>query len=134
MELEITGGNAIIDGSDFQQWFVGDIQKWCEGKQVAFNPLQVGLRNTPSIEIKWGTHSKGQQRPGGWAARSNKITLSLLLRGALRLWFRSSSQSASEREHRLIREGDYVIWSENVEHFWIAEQESIVLTMRWVAN
>jgi quercetin dioxygenase-like cupin family protein len=31
----------------------------------------------------------------------------------------------------LERQGDYVVWGPGVDHSWRAEEESVVLTVRW---
>ncbi len=31
----------------------------------------------------------------------------------------------------LAEQGDYVVWGHGVDHSWYAEQESVVLTVRW---
>ncbi|WP_374005171.1 hypothetical protein [Streptomyces ipomoeae] len=31
----------------------------------------------------------------------------------------------------LERQGDYVVWGRGVDHSWVAEEESVVLTVRW---
>jgi quercetin dioxygenase-like cupin family protein len=31
----------------------------------------------------------------------------------------------------LTRPGDYVLWGPGVDHSWLAEQESVVVTVRW---
>jgi quercetin dioxygenase-like cupin family protein len=51
-------------------------------------------------------------------------TLSILVRGRFRYAFPG-------REILLRREGDYVMWPAGVPHAWTAEEDSIVLTVRW---
>jgi quercetin dioxygenase-like cupin family protein len=31
----------------------------------------------------------------------------------------------------LEKQGDYVVWGKGVDHSWYAEEESVVLTVRW---
>jgi hypothetical protein len=90
----------------------------------------MGLRDTETLEVKWGIHPAGQARPGGWAGITNKTCLSLLVHGRFLIRFRDS-RTQEETFLRLESEGDYAVWRETVEHFWQAEQDSLVLTIRW---
>jgi quercetin dioxygenase-like cupin family protein len=35
------------------------------------------------------------------------------------------------RDVLLTEQGDYVVWGRGVDHSWLAEEESVVLTVRW---
>lgn len=131
MDLPVYSGNAAVDGERFNHWFVGDLHKWCSENGAAFDPQAMGLRDTGRLEVKWGRHPKGQQRPGGWAKPSEKTCLSLLVQGAFLLRFRIPGGSGGEIERRLAEQGDYVIWKEEVEHTWQAEEDAVILTIRW---
>jgi hypothetical protein len=131
MSLYISTGNAAVDGAGFQQWLVGDLEKWRLENGAAFDPERMGLRSTGRLEVKFGLHPKGQQRPGGWAGASDKTSLSLLARGSFVIVFRSPENPSQEEIHKLQNEGDYVIWREVVEHTWRAEEDSLILTVRW---
>jgi quercetin dioxygenase-like cupin family protein len=37
----------------------------------------------------------------------------------------------STGSHTLSRRGDYVVWGPGIEHTWHAEEDSIMLTVRW---
>ena len=75
------------------------------------------------MELKWFTHAKGEVRsecaPGSPAA-----TLNILLRGRFVLRF-------PDREVALAKEGDFVLFGPDVPHAFRAEEESLVLTVRW---
>jgi hypothetical protein len=36
-----------------------------------------------------------------------------------------------EITYTLQSEGDYIIWREEVEHTWQAEEDSVIVTVRW---
>lgn len=124
-------GNAARDGSQFHDWFVGNIQYWCNRDGLPFESGQFPLRNTTDIEMKWRVHRRGEIRPGGWAASSNKTSLTLLVRGRFSIRFRHPNHSDPHIEYELKEEGDYVMWRDGIEHFWQANEESVTLTVRW---
>jgi len=127
--MDITYGNAIEDGKRFRFWFVGEIEKWCSEKGIVFAREEYGLRNTSNIEVKWGIYRKGEERDT-WAGSSERIGMSILLRGDCIFKFRDP-QRGSMKEVRLSEEGDYVIWRENIEHTWIMLDDSVFITIRW---
>ena len=130
MLSEITTGNAAIDGKDFHHWFVGEIEEWCRRSQVPFNTVDFGLRNTKDLEIKWGIHPKDEGRED-WACPTEKIAMSVLISGDFIIRFRDQNSHSQHEEVRLKTVGDFAIWKDDVEHLWKAEQDSVVLTIRW---
>ena len=61
-----------------------------------------------------------------WAASARATTLSMLISGAIRLYF------AAGHERLLHRPGDYALWAPGVAHHWRIEQDdTVVLTIRW---
>jgi hypothetical protein len=130
MTIFITTGNAKEDGRDFQFWFVGRIEEWCNQKNISFDPGRFGLRNSSGIEIKWGIYNKGEERIQ-WAECTDKTAMSILIRGGLVFYFRDPRDETPRREVRLQVEGDYVIWREDVLHTWRMEKDSEILTLRW---
>ena len=88
------------------------------------------LRTSSTVEMKWGHHRKGDQRRE-WAGCSDKITMSVLVRGKFRLRFRSPADGSKVIERLLEREGDYAIWGTDAEHTWIVEEEAVIFTVRW---
>jgi len=103
-------GNAGIDGTEHRGWIVG-----------AFMPDQ--LRTTEDVEIKWGIHPAGDQR-ARWADEETRTTVSILVSGRFRI-------DLSSESHVLARQGDYAIWGPGVGHSWKAEEDSVVITVRW---
>jgi hypothetical protein len=125
----ITTGNAAADGIPFNGWFIGDLTRWSAGRElVAQQPP--GLRDTTTLEVKWGIHPAGVPRLAGWAAASPTVTVSILLSGEFRIVFRSIS-THDEREVVLRAPGDYVVSDSDTEHTWCAIEDSVVLSVRW---
>ena len=109
----VTVGNAAIEGAgDTRGWFVGH-----------FVESSASLRCTDAVEVKWGVHPAGQSRPR-MAMGTQATTLSILVSGAFRVVF-------SDRDVCLARPGDYVLFPPGVLHGWVAEADSVVLTVRW---
>ena len=104
-------GNASIDGADHRGWIVG----------AFMNPGD--LRMTADVEIKWGTHRAGDQR-ANWEDDEKRTTLLILVSGRFRIDLSSDS-------HMLTRQGDYAMWGPGVGHSWKAEEDSVVITVRW---
>lgn len=131
MDNMLTLGNAEVDGRDFFCWFVGPIDKWCAESNLPFDATKFALRNRKNLEIKWGIHPKGQRRPGGWAKAPGITTISVLVRGRFSIEFREHKKNSCSYKVLLKDEGDYVIWKEELEHMWVAEKDSRILTVRW---
>lgn len=112
-------GNAFRDGAATRQWFLGP-----------FLDARAGLRATDRLEVKWGVHPRGQER-ADWAPSGSTVTLSVLVRGRFRIGFRGPGDDVESRNVDLSEEGDYAIWSPEVEHTWRALEDSVVLTVRW---
>ena len=109
---EVITGNAAVDGTARRGWLVGHFA----GEPGA--PTR-----SEAVEVKWGVHPAGEQRSIA-AVNATATTLSLLVRGRFRLRF-------PDRVVILEREGDYAVWPPGVAHDWLAEEESIVVTVRW---
>ena len=112
MQPKVVFGNAHVEGASRWGWFIGH-----------FLAPTDDLRSTPSLEVKWAVHQAGDGR-SEWAMNVEATTLSILIRGRFRLQFQ-------DREVLLSREGDYVLWSPGVPHYWSAESDCTILTVRW---
>ena len=66
-------GNAIADQVRDSGWFVGQ-----------FVSPELGLRHQTDVEVKWGIHPDGENRPKPWA-NGHATTISVLIRGNLRV-------------------------------------------------
>ncbi|WP_141973776.1 signal peptidase I [Actinomadura hallensis] len=81
------------------------------------------LRHSDEVEIKWGVHRKGERR-AQWTSGEKRTALLVLISGRFRLMFPEGDVVLSEQ-------GDYVVWGRGVDHSWRAEEESVVMTVRW---
>jgi hypothetical protein len=79
-------------------------------------------RHSEAVEIKWGVHPAGEQRPG-WVTDDPRSILSVLISGRFRI-------DLPDRSVLLARQGDYVVFH-GVNHTWQAEEESVVVSVRW---
>ncbi len=80
-------------------------------------------RHSEAVEIKWGVHPVGDRRTR-WVTGETRTALLVLISGRFRLEFPGRSVTLAEQ-------GDYVVWEKGVDHSWYAEEESVVLTVRW---
>ena len=104
-------GNAALDAEDRRGWFVGHFMP--EGD----------LRRSGDVEIKWGVHPAGESRES-WQGDEARTTVLLLIEGRFRI-------RLSTGEHVLCQPGDYAMWGVGVGHSWSAEDDSVVVTIRW---
>lgn len=103
-------GNANDDAGTNRGWFLGHF-------------MSDEARNTEAIEVKWGIHPAGDRRDG-WTSGEQRSTLLILVSGRFRL------DLTTERV-TLERQGDYVVWGKGIDHSWQAEDDSVVITVRW---
>jgi hypothetical protein len=108
-------GNAAADQLHGTGWFVGQ-----------FAPS--GPRRQTDVELKWGLHRDGEVRVRGPEAVANATTVSILIRGTLRLVFYADG---TERVVTMQQEGDYVIFGPGIVHSWQAVGETLVVTVRF---
>ena len=103
-------GNASEDGHANRGWFIGSF-------------IGDALRGTEDVELKWGEHARGERRLA-WAEGDARSSASILVSGRFRIELADGSVV-------LERPGDYLIWGPGVGHTWEAEEDSVVLTVRW---
>jgi len=104
-------GNAATDGLEHRGWIVGAFMDSGD------------LRMTEDVEIKWGTHPAGDKR-ANWEYDEKRTTVLILVSGRFRI-------DLSVDSHVLARQGDYAMWGPGVGHSWEAEEDSVVITVRW---
>lgn len=80
-------------------------------------------RHSQAVEVKWGVHPRGDER-AEWVTGEERTALLVLVSGRFRVDFPTDSVV-------LERQGDYVVWGPGIDHSWYAEEESILLTVRW---
>ncbi|TDC27881.1 signal peptidase I [Micromonospora sp. 15K316] len=111
MDETVYVGNAGVDGATDGGWLLGHFVPKGE------------IRHSTDVEIKWGVHPPGETR-ARWATGERRTALLVLVSGRFRVELR-------DRTVLLGEPGDYVVWGPGVDHSWYAEQESVVLTVRW---
>ncbi|RDG37318.1 signal peptidase I [Streptomyces corynorhini] len=104
-------GNAGQDAALDRGWLLGRF------KEVG-DP-----RHSAAVEIKWGVHPAGDER-ALWVRGEERTALLVLVSGRFRV-------ELPGRSVLLAAQGDYVVWGRGVDHSWRAEEESVVLTVRW---
>lgn len=80
------------------------------------------VRHSGDVEIKWGVHPVGDQR-AAWVTGETRTVLIVLVSGRFRIDF-------PHRSVVLREQGDYVVF-DGVDHSWYAEEESVILGVRW---
>ncbi|MDQ3815824.1 MAG: signal peptidase I [Armatimonadota bacterium] len=107
-------GNAARLALEHRGWFLGHFVG------EAGQPL-----HCEAVEIKWAEHRAGERR-AAWS-QCAASSLSILIRGRFRIQF-------PDEEFVLAEEGDFVVWGPDVPHTWHAEEDSLVLTVRWPSH
>ena len=107
-------GNAAIDAKDHRGWLVGHFMD------------DDDVRRSEDVEIKWGVHASGEER-AEWQSDEYRTTVLLLVRGRFRI-------KLSVESFVLQHEGDYAMWGPGVGHSWQAEEDSVLITIRWPSN
>lgn len=109
--MEIYVGNADADAPGDRGWLLGH-----------FKPPG-DPRHSTDVEIKWGRHPRGDCR-ARWVGGERRTALLMLISGRFHV-------ELPDRTVVLATPGDYVLWGPGVDHCWLAEEESVVVTVRW---
>jgi hypothetical protein len=109
-------GNAAVDQVRNTGWFLGQ-----------FIQAELGLRHQTDVELKWGIHPDGERRAHAWA-NGNGTTVSILIRGSLRVTFHVG---ARPQVVHLEKHGDYIIFGPQIVHSWEAIGDTLVLSIRF---
>jgi hypothetical protein len=104
-------GNAAADGAERRGWLIGEFME----------PDDV--RTSNDVEIKWGVHEAGERREE-WFEEETRTTVLLLVSGRFRIDLAVGTAVLAEQ-------GDYAIWGPGIGHSWRAEEDSVVVTIRW---
>lgn len=104
-------GKAAPDAATDRGWLLGHFK----------DPADP--RHSKDVEIKWGVHPKGEER-AQWVRGEERTALQVLISGRFRLEFPGRTVVLAEQ-------GDYVVWGRGVDHSWYAEEDAVVLTVRW---
>ncbi|MDG9703501.1 signal peptidase I [Streptomyces sp. DH37] len=111
MDDNVYTGNAGADSPLDRGWLLGHFKDAGD------------LRHSEALEIKWGVHPRGEKRRQ-WVRGEERTTFQVLVSGRFRVEFPGRSVV-------LARQGDYVVWGRGVDHSWVAEEDSTLLTVRW---
>jgi hypothetical protein len=106
-------GNTGVDGAERRGWLVGPFM---DSDDVRFSD---------QVEIKWGVHPAGDRREA-WFEEEKRTTVVMLVSGRFRI-------DLSVGTALLAEQGDYAMWGPGIGHSWRAEEESVVVTIRWPA-
>ncbi|SED56661.1 hypothetical protein SAMN05216532_4959 [Streptomyces sp. 2231.1] len=106
-------GNANNDADQHRGWLLGHF----------IDPDVGAVRQTETLEVKWGIHPAGEQRLQ-WVSDDQRTAMLLLVSGKFRL-------DLSVGSVVLERQGDYVVWGPGIDHSWQAVEDSVVVTVRW---
>jgi hypothetical protein len=106
-------GNAAVDGAERRGWLVG-----------TFMPPD-DIRMTKDLEVKWGIHPAGDRREA-WFEDEDRTTILVLISGRFQI-------DLSVGAALLTQQGDYAMWGPGISHSWRAEEDSVVVTIRWPA-
>ncbi len=108
-------GNAAAEAiTNKTGWFLGH-----------FISPSLGLKRNFNVEVKWGIHKKGEKK-ATTTMNLRSTTLALLIRGKFSIHFPVLKQSVI-----LEKEGDYVIFANNVLHSSESLDDSLIITVRW---
>jgi hypothetical protein len=110
MTEEIYVGNAGADAPTDRGWLLGH-----------FKPAG-DIRHSDDVEIKWGVHPPGDRR-ARWVTGERRTAMLMLISGRFRV-------ELPGRDVLLAKQGDYVVFH-GIGHSWEAEEESVLLTVRW---
>jgi hypothetical protein len=110
MSGTIYTGSAPKDAHDDRGWLLGH-----------FMPAG-DIRHSTDVEIKWGVHARGDRR-AQWVTGEVRTAVIVLMSGRFRIEFPEQSVVLAER-------GDYVVFK-GVDHSWFAEEESVIVGIRW---
>ena len=108
-------GNAANDGQHTRGWILGH-----------FIDSSEGIRSTREVEVKWATHLAGEKR-AKWTKDEHRTTMVLLIEGNFHVHLTTG-------QAQLTQQGDYVVWGPGINHSWEAEENSIVVTLRWPSS
>lgn len=111
MSENVYVGSADEDAAGDRGWLLGHFKAAGD------------VRHSADVEIKWGVHPRGDER-AQWVVGERRTALLMLISGRFRVEFRGRSVLLANR-------GAYVVWGHGVDHSWHAEEESVVLTVRW---
>jgi hypothetical protein len=103
-------GNAAADAPARRGWLLGHFMAVAD------------IRHSSDVEVKWGVHPRGDQR-AQWVTGEQRTAMIVLVSGRFRI-------ELPGRAVVLASQGDYLVFG-GVDHSWQAEEDSVVLVVRW---
>jgi hypothetical protein len=97
---------------------------WFIGHFIEEDPLRCSTR----VQVKWGTHDKGNKNV---LFKNNRTTwsLAILVKGCYRFIFR---RGGKQQFVCLDKPGDYVLWCPQIPYKGYADRDAtVVVTVRW---
>lgn len=88
------------------------------------------LSYSKDVEVKWGIHRAGDER-AEWSTGRHDRTILILVSGILRLELAPAGQRHEPTTLVLDTAGDYVVWDNGIDHRWRADDDSVMITVRW---
>lgn len=113
----------IAIGNTFESSIATANRGWFIGHFI--DPKTNELNFSSEVEVKWGVHKKNQQKEV-IGTNTTATTLTLLISGKFTMLF-----PEQEKKITLCQQGDYLIFPAGIAHAWIADADSVVLTVRW---
>ena len=110
MAEQVYVGNAATDAPMNRGWLLGH-----------FMPPG-DARHNDAGEVKWGVHPRGDRR-AQWVTDVQRTAMIVLVSGRFQI-------DLPGRSVLLTAQGDYVVF-DGAGHSWEAEEESVVLSVRW---
>ncbi|HIH26378.1 signal peptidase I [Candidatus Woesearchaeota archaeon] len=81
--------------------------------------------HSKDFEIKWGRYKKGDSKISiGKNLKSE--TLTIMIHGRLKIIF-----PEYKKTFILDKEGDYLFFPKNISHSWVAEEDCMIIGIRW---
>lgn len=110
MPATVYVGNAAADAPANRGWLLG-----------YFRPGD-DIRHSADVEIKWGVHQRGDRR-AQWVKGETRTAMIILVSGRFCI-------ELPGRSVLLAEQGDYIVF-DGVDHSWHAEEDSVILGVRW---
>lgn len=86
-------GNATDEADEHRGWLLGHFMA---------EPGDTSIRATNALEVKWGIHPAGQERPA-WTSGDDRTTMIILVSGRFYV-------NLTVGKVLLDRQGDYAVW------------------------
>lgn len=109
--MDIVTGNFNGESNNHRGWIMGHFME-------DMSPFK-----TENVEIKWGIHKAGKSKEV-IAQNTKSHSLGILIRGKFTFVFKTQNVT-------LVKEGDYVFFPSGTPHSWIADEDCLILTVRW---